>query len=91
MIDAIIIGAIVGAVIGVWLASRATREKCTNFQPVEGRSNTATIDYTTWRPFKRTVVRHVTKRNAFWRFIDTGEFTPGDQVENLAFVYEVSQ
>jgi len=54
----------------------------------------ATVDVTTPPPFwlfwiKPLVeTRHIAKDSLFWYFADTGEFTPGQQAENLFRAYE---
>lgn len=50
---------------------------------MEEKTYYATVDVTTGFLFKKTVERKVFKAIAYWKFLDTGKFCPGTQVEDL--------
>jgi len=50
---------------------------------LEEKTHYATIDVTTGFVFKKTVERKVFKTHIYWKFLDTGKFCPGTQVEDL--------
>ena len=69
--------------------------KISNFQPVttiKGIKH-ATIDITYsffWKTWTKTVPVYKSP-NLFWRFLDTGEYTPSYTVETLEELYYIKQ
>jgi hypothetical protein len=50
---------------------------------MEEKTYYATVDVTTGFLFKKTVERKVFKTIGHWKFLDTGKYCPGTQVEDL--------
>lgn|SRR5574343_914300 len=50
---------------------------------MEEKTYYATVDVTTGFLFKKTVERKVFKTLGHWKFLDTGKYCPGTQVEDL--------
>lgn len=50
---------------------------------MEEKTYYATVDVTTGFVFKKTVERKVFKTHGHWKFLDTGKYCPGTQVEDL--------
>jgi hypothetical protein len=49
----------------------------------------ASVDVTTGFIFKKTITREIYRTYAsYWYFSDTGEFTPGNEVEKLVRAFE---
>lgn len=70
--------------------------KISNFRPVPGQPGFAQVDVATTTSFlwwKRTITRttYVAKHYSYWRFMDTGRFTPDLTVERLEQIHQAQQ
>jgi hypothetical protein len=56
-----------------------------NFKPIEGKKRFATVDVSFFGMLKRE--RIVYKDSLFWKWLDTGKFTPNHEIETLESKY----
>jgi hypothetical protein len=59
------------------------RNHRTNNRGILDRIEYATVDVASGILFRKITTREIALKNLYWFFVDTGEFTPSGQAENL--------